>query len=358
MGTIDERDGRKLRIRARWSEPDGTQRAKHFATREEAAAYLRLIDSQLRHGLYRPAKSSKSMMHVYIRNWMANQMTRPSTVDRITSLCEYRLIPRFGRFQIGSVTTAEIQKWIHELQAEGLAPSTINSYYRLFSSLMLGAVREGLIERSPCQFVKLPRIDNDHSVVRPLTPDDVRRIATAVDDRFYALIIVMSQLGLRIGEACGLTWDRVDLVNRSVVIDRQMVTPSKGSPVLGPPKTKSSNRRLPLSQTAHDALVQHRQKYPPGPAGLVFTSSRGNGLGRTTFGGVFRDAARKVGIEATSHDLRHHCASLLIGAGCPVTTVQHFLGHKNASETLDTYAHLWAQDDDRIRHALDTQFGT
>jgi integrase len=141
-----------------------------------------------------------------------------------------------------------------------------------------------------------------------------------------------------------------------VVIDRQLLTPSKGTPVLGPPKTKSSHRRLPLSETGHEALVEHGAKFTPGPDGLVFTSSRGNPIGRTTFAQVFRNAVRSIGIEATSHDLRHHCASLLIGAGCPVTTVQHFLGHKNASETLDTYAHLWAQDDDRIRHALDTQF--
>jgi integrase len=163
-------------------------------------------------------------------------------------------------------------------------------------------------------------------------------------------------LGLRIGEACGLTDDRVDLDRQLVVIDRQLVTPSKGSPVLGPPKTKSSNRRLPLSETARTAFEEHMDTYPAGPMGMIFTSSRGNPLGRTTFGQVFRDTARRVGIEATSHDLRHHCASLLIGAGCPVTTVQHFLGHKNASETLNTYAHLWAQDDDRIRNALDTQF--
>ena len=36
-----------------------------------------------------------------------------------------------------------------------------------------------------------------------------------------------------------------------------------------------------------------------------------------------------------------------------VLAVQAFLGHKNASETLDTYGHLWAGDEDRIRAAID-----
>ena len=44
---------------------------------------------------------------------------------------------------------------------------------------------------------------------------------------------------------------------------------------------------------------------------------------------------------------------MLISAGCSVTAVQHFLGHKNASGTLDTYSHLWPNDEDRIRAAID-----
>ncbi|MCW2286932.1 integrase [Leucobacter luti] len=41
------------------------------------------------------------------------------------------------------------------------------------------------------------------------------------------------------------------------------------------------------------------------------------------------------------HDLRHVSATLAIGAGADVKLVQHMLGHKDANETLNTYAHLW-----------------
>jgi integrase len=58
-------------------------------------------------------------------------------------------------------------------------------------------------------------------------------------------------------------------------------------------------------------------------------------------------------LEASTDELRHHCASMLIAAGCSVTAAQHFLGHKNASETLDTHSHLWPDDEDRIRAAID-----
>jgi integrase len=55
----------------------------------------------------------------------------------------------------------------------------------------------------------------------------------------------------------------------------------------------------------------------------------------------------------TFHDLRHHFASVLIGAGCSIKAVQEALGHANASETLDTYSHLWPADEDPMRVAVD-----
>jgi integrase len=52
------------------------------------------------------------------------------------------------------------------------------------------------------------------------------------------------------------------------------------------------------------------------------------------------------------HSLRDFYASLLIREGCSVKVVQARLGHATAAETLDTYAHLWADDDDRTRRAI------
>jgi hypothetical protein len=50
-------------------------------------------------------------------------------------------------------------------------------------------------------------------------------------------------------------------------------------------------------------------------------------------------------------------ASLLIRHGESVKTVQARLGHASASETLDTYSHLWPDSDDRTREAVDQVLG-
>ena len=65
-----------------------------------------------------------------------------------------------------------------------------------------------------------------------------------------------------------------------------------------------------------------------------------------------------ISADRTYHDLRHFAASVLIRRGCSPTTVQHFLGHANASMTLAVYAGLWPDSSDQIRKALDAEFGT
>lgn len=57
------------------------------------------------------------------------------------------------------------------------------------------------------------------------------------------------------------------------------------------------------------------------------------------------------------HSLRHFYASLLIRHGESVKVVQPRLGHATATETLDTYSHLWPDSEDRTRDAVDAVLG-
>jgi integrase len=180
------------------------------------------------------------------------------------------------------------------------------------------------------------------------------RIGGRGSGRYRALVVVSAGLGLRQGEACALTVDRVDFLRRKVTIDRQVVTPAKGSVCyFGPPKTPSSNRVIPLPSIVGEALAAHIAEFGEGRDRLLFTTRDGLMLSRQTWHGAFSAAAQRIGISASSHDLRHHAASMLIAAGCSPRAVASFLGHKNASETLNTYAHLWPNDEDRITAAID-----
>jgi hypothetical protein len=67
-----------------------------------------------------------------------------------------------------------------------------------------------------------------------------------------------------------------------VTIDRQLVTPTSGPTTLGPVKAASSNRVLTLPDTVGEHLAAHLARFRPGERGLVFTSSTGPPLRRST----------------------------------------------------------------------------
>lgn len=113
-----------------------------------------------------------------------------------------------------------------------------------------------------------------------------------------------------------------------------------------PPKTAASNRAIPLPQVVVSALAAHLAAFPAGPDGLVFTLA-GKPIGRSAFGHKWRAAVEAAKLPAGTgfHALRHYYASLLIRHGESVKTVQSRLGHASATETLDTYSHLWPDSD-------------
>ncbi|MGY1619456.1 tyrosine-type recombinase/integrase [Geodermatophilus sp. SYSU D00691] len=70
---------------------------------------------------------------------------------------------------------------------------------------------------------------------------------------------------------------------------------------------------------------------------------------------IFAAAVVRAGLPAgtTSHDLRHHYASVLLAAGESVVAVAERLGHENASLVLTTYGHLMPDSEERTRRAVD-----
>ncbi len=177
-------------------------------------------------------------------------------------------------------------------------------------------------------------------------------------DRYKALVVLAAGTGLRQGECFGLTVDRVDFLRRTITVDRQLILPATGPPQFGPPKTAASVRTVPLPKVVGESLASHLERWPAGTEGLIFTNERGDPLRRNRLGEIWRAAVSRAALDGLRfHDLRHFYASLLIRHGESVKVVQARLGHASASETLDTYSHLWPDNEERTRAAVEEVLG-
>jgi integrase len=334
------------KYRARYRDPSGKEHAAHFATRTKAQRWLDEETAKIITGTYVDPRSGRITFRQYAEQWRSVQVHRPSTQEHIEAKLRHYVYPMIGDRPMSSIRTSNIQALTKRL-SDQLAPSTAGVVHRIVSSVFRAAVRDRVIAYSPCDGIKPPKVTKTR--VEPLSTEVVLALADAVPDRYRALVILAAGTGMRQGECFGLTMDRINFLRRIVHVDQQLVTVTGRAPFLAPPKTAASVRSIPLPTVVVDALAAHLAKCPP-TDGFVFVSETERPIHRTAFGRMWRRAAPGTHF----HELRHYYASLLIRHGESVKVVQARLGHASASETLDTYSHLWPDSDDRTRTAVDS----
>lgn len=377
---MKERPGRKRAkpYRVSWREhPGAKQKTRYFATKAEADAFHTTTMSSLDSGTYLDPNNAKTLFRDYAETWRAAQVHAEGTEAAVEKDLRLHIYPILGDRPIGGILTSQVQGLVRRLgteqapQGKALASSTVRVVYGRVVSVFASAVADHMIAASPCKGITLPPVKPAH-LLQVLSDDQVFALAEAVPDFYHHLIAAWAGLGLRSGEIFGLTVDRVDFLRHKVRIDQQLVRSRKeGGIILSPKlKTPTSYRTLPLAPSVAETIAARLERYGPGPQGLVFTNEFGRPIQQFPFSEMFEKARLKAKIPAwtwgdeveppTPHDLRHYCASVLVrSAGssqASIKAVQQFLGHASAKVTLDTYGHLFPDDEDRTRNAIENIF--
>ncbi len=355
MGSIDRRTRTgTVTWLARWRDPDGRQHKKSFQRRLDAERFLTSITADVLHGNY-VDPNDPTTFREYAETWREAQVHRPTTRAHVETHLRRHTYPAFGSRWLSTVRHGEIQAWVAKM-SRTLAPSTVQVIHGIVAAIFKSAIKDRLINTSPCEGTKLPkRLPVE---VVPLSTSAVQALINAVPERYRALVVLAAGTGLRQGECFGLTDERIDLDNHSLRVEQQLILLARQPPFLAPPKTPASHRTVPLPDVVVEALRGHLERFPvQHPDGLLFTDDDGNALRRTAFSReIWRPAVNAANAPRGTgfHALRHYYASLLIRHGESIKTVQRRLGHATAAETLDTYAHLWPDSDDRTRDAIDS----
>ena len=266
------------------------------------------------------------------------------------------MVPRFADQQLGAITQSDIRIWVAGLTSRGLAPATVILAYGLLSKVLTAAVDAGLIASSPCRKVPLPKIE--HEEMRFLGPNEVERLAQAIDQRYRALVLVGCYGGLRIGELAGLRRSRVDLLRGTIDI-AEIADETSGRLTYGPPKTRSSRRVISLPRPVVAELENHIADVTD-PRELVFPAPLGGGLRVNSWRRRFWVPAVKAAglLPLRPHDMRHTAVALWIAAGATNLEVMRRAGHTSSAFTLDRYGHLFPAADDALRDRLGEMMAT
>lgn len=232
-----------------------------------------------------------------------------------------------------------------------LSPRTVRYTHTILSSALKQAVRWNMLVRNPCVGVDLPRMK--HKEMQALLPEEVGRfLSKAMEDEYGVVFAFALATGMRPEEYLALKWTDIDLEARTAVVTRTLVWRKGGGWCLGEPKTTRSRRTVPFPESIAKTMKTYKSKQAETKLrlgasyaceNLVFCTCEGKPLNlRNLTQRHFKPILKRAGLPESFrlYDLRHTCATLLLGANEHPKIVSERLGHASITLTLDTYSHV------------------
>ena len=290
------------------------------------------------------------------------QLKSPS-VRRNTQLVYGKVIKKLGNYDFGfrmirTVKASDIKGWFKQLHEEGMKRSSISQIRGVLRPAFEEAVQSDILHKNPATF-KLDFVGEASEPRLALSPDETKRFLDFVANDKYAkpyldIYLILLGTGMRIGELCGLTLRDVDMAQRRITVDHQLIRKKGGGTYINSPKTKSGTRIIPMTEEVFKSfqnVLANRPKLKIEPmvdgySGFLFVSGQGAIMINTYVSKAIWSAIRRYNKRFkdklpsfSPHNLRHTFCTNMLDAGVDVKAVQYLMGHSKASITLDVYAH-------------------
>ena len=313
--------------------------------------------------------------------WFSNYETWVSsdnTLNRVRNYLDTYILPKFGHYQPDKITSSDIQNWINELaQKSKKSVDAGNKRAKKGSAKDFGAIAHKLreifdfgithfeLKYNPAQSIKIPpKPKSNQKRIMVLHDEDLTIWLNFVDTlsntranrRFKVICDSLLASGMRINELLALTIYDLDFESSEILVTKTLVW-KNAKPKLGlkgkvvcknTPKSDSGNRKIAVPyqiieqlQNFHDEMNLYFKKNGLSKSKLIFPTIYGNYMCDRNERATLKRRLQEVGLpDYGFHLFRHTHASMMLNAGMNWKELQHRMGHKSITTTMDTYAEL------------------
>lgn len=289
----------------------------------------------------------------WVDTWLQRKkdpMLQEQSMIRLRGLFDNHLLPALGDYKLQSLTPQLLeQKYAEIFQGKTgktfkeptYSHSTVNSLSASFKKCLQVAVDEGLLMKNPHIGVTLHKLRPPKKISAYSTEDHAKIVQyTRNNGPLNWIYYLLIATGMRFGEAVALTWDDVDLINKTIQINKTSVE-LHGSPVIqNHTKTSSGTRTLSIPDNVVDFLIEVKstQEAELNYRNLVIPNTRYNITTAANTRRRWQKICAMLDIEYQGiHALRHTWATRALERGIDVKTVSTMLGHKNVITTMNIY---------------------
>ncbi|WP_342026012.1 site-specific integrase [Cytobacillus pseudoceanisediminis] len=323
-----------------------------FKRKKDAETALRKILTEIDENKY--IESSKEVFSSFITDWFYNHYKNRLRVTTASSR-EYMVSSHFIKNNpfadkpLNTITSLNIDLFLNQKLEQGLSTNYIRKMHQLLYQAFNQAIKWKKLSVNPVQDSDPPSV-----VKRDINIWSYSEIHIFLNecknDRNYIVFLLAIYTGMRRGEILGLKWSDLDFNKKVIHVSRSLSYIPNGGYVITNLKTRSSNRKIPITEEVINELVKVKKQQEELKNKLGEAFGNNDLVVCTEFGhvqdprNILRTMKRYIKLSNVTpirfHDIRHTHASILISSGVDIVKIADRLGHSNPKTTFETYAHL------------------
>ena len=310
----------------------------------------------------------------HFKTWVSSQ----NTINRVRGYLDTYIIPQFGDYRPEQIEASDIQLWVNQLAKKakqaiesgkkrapkGSARDFGAMAHKMSDIFDFGITNCGL-KTNPAKTIKIPpKPKAIKERIMVLHDEDLKLWLTYLDTlpntranrRFKIICNTLLASALRINELLALEITDLDFETNEIIVNKTLMWKSankklnkKGGIICkNSPKTDAGNRRVavPIStleglREFHQEMILYFEEHHLPRSKLIFPTIYGNYMSDRNERATLKKRLIELGLpDYGFHLFRHTHASMMLNAGTNWKELQHRMGHKSITTTMDTYAEL------------------
>ncbi len=300
---------------------------------------------------------------IYCRSRQLREKTMNS-YEQALRLFERWCKEQLNIVEVDKITEGAVRRYITDLQERGkytfysndgakeinypdrrrdyrkpISETTINNYIRNLRAFFNWLDSDYLLKKNPMR--KIRQLKVNRQAKEYISDEDFKRLTAALDKSYFsehrdfAMIMLMLDSGMRLGECSCLTMDDIDLAHKQIMLKADITKGRKDRVVFFSSKTETVLRRW----------FQFKDRYVES-AYLFPVKSSGGHIDVNCFETNFKHYLKRVGLKETitPHCLRNNYAKRCLMNGMDIYTLSRILGHSSVSVTEQAYLDLTDED--------------
>lgn len=361
----------------RWTDGKGKRHEVYARDLDDLRAKEKEIDADTNEGLKVEARYViiNEMYDLWVQ---LKRGIKDNTFENYKYMYNTFVRPSFGKKRIQTLKKSDVKFFYNYLADQRcLQASTIDSIHNVLHQVLDMAVDDKYIRSNPSDKA-LKELKQSHAF-----KTEKRRALTIAEQElflnylrnnetyshWYPIFAVMLGTGMRVGEITGLRWCDIDLDNGVIDINHTLVYYCHRHEVelngcyfnINTPKTKASNRKIPMIESVKEAFLMEKANQEKtgikcsavidGYSDFIFVNRNGKTQHQGTLNKAIRRIIRDCNDEVllndenatvllphfSCHSLRHTFSTRMCEAGINVKVIQDTLGHQDISTTMNIY---------------------